>query len=174
MISSVWACRSGALGDLARETSSSTFCSCFGWNAGSAGPKLNSKDCSPFSFESPRAVRRRGKEECHRRRETDHDQEREARRRRSEERSAHFQRLREKEEATRQQAAESRRRWLERMRREEIQERREEEEAASRRQREELRALERDVGVALPATPPPRVIRVGEAAPVSAISEAGL
>ena len=51
------------------------------------------------------------------------------------------------------------------MHREEMQERREEEEAVSWRQQEELRALERDVGVALPATPPPRVIRVGEAAP---------
>ena len=178
------ACRSAALSDLSRETSSSAFCLCFGWNAGPARQKLNSKyfvapfqiemDRSPFLLESLWAVQHHRKEERHCHREMDRDREREARRRRSEENSARFQRLKEREEATRQQAAEGLRRWIEIMCREEMQERREKEEAASRRQREELRALERDVGVALPATPPPRVIRVGEAAPVSAISEAGL
>ena len=76
------------------------------------------------------------------------------------------------EEAARQEATGHLRHWIERIRREDAQERRTEEEAAARRREEERRVLERESG--FPHTPPPRVIRVGASAPVSAISESGL
>ena len=127
---------------------------------------------TPPSLDDLRLFRMRKREERWRRRIDEMNREVEARRRQREEKSARQQRENKQEEVARQEATGRLRHWIERICREDAQERRAEEEAAARRREEERRVLERESG--FPHTPPPRVIRVGASAPVSAISESGL